>query len=162
MLRCMSAPSQAALLTRARVLAEALFCGLAGPPPASRITWLVGEVDDLLRYAGRRSRWLFQVCLFFVSWQAPLWLWRLPPLRRLPIADRVRALTKMEDSPTFSPLVLACKTVLCMVYYEDEGAAREIGAFEPCEPAQRRLPLWTPPVAPTASAPLPLQLDGAP
>jgi hypothetical protein len=145
---------------RARTFAEALFSGLAGPPPASRLDWLVTEVADLLHYAGTRSRWMFQICMFFASWLAPLWIFRLPPLRRLSVADRVRALTKMEDSQTFSPLVLACKTVLCMIYYEDEGAAREIGAYEPCEPAHRRLPRWNvPPKA--VSHPAPLHLDGA-
>lgn len=146
---------------RAHALAAALFSGPAGPPPAPRLDWLVAEVADLLHHAGPRARWLFQLCLFCVSWLAPLWLFRLPTLHRLSVADRVRALTRMEDSPTFSPLVLACKTVLCMIYYEDETAAREIGAYEPCEPAHRRLPLWTPPTAPSAPQPTTLQLDGA-
>ena len=146
---------------RAYALAEALFSGPAGPPPAPRLDWLVAEVTDLLHYAGRRSRWLFQLCLFLVSWLAPLWLRRLPPLGRLSPRDRVQALTRMEDSPTFSPLVLACKTVLCMVYYEDEAAAREIGAHEPCDPERRRRPLLPMFIPPVTRSPEPMHLDGA-
>jgi hypothetical protein len=139
----------------ARAVAEALFFDPAAPPPAARLDWVVTEVADLLRHAGTRSRGMFQLCLFLVSWLAPLWLFRLPPLRRLPLGDRVRALTKMEDSRTVSPLVLACKTVLCMVYYEDEGALRVIGAYEPCTPEQRRLPLLPRPAAPPIAGALP-------
>lgn len=122
-----------------RAVAEALFHGLDGPPPPPRIDWVVAEVADLLRHAGTRARSLFQLCLFAVSWLAPLWIFRLPPLRRLSVEDRIRALTRLEDSQAGSSLVLACKAVLCMVYYEDEGAARAICAYEPCHP--RRLPL---------------------
>lgn len=134
-----------------RAVAEALFHGPDGPPPAARIDWLVGDVADLLRHAGGRARLLFQLCLSLVSWLAPLWIGRLPPLRRLSVADRVRALTRLEDSRQGASLVLACKAVLCMVYYEDEGAARGIAAHDPCQP--RRLPL----LAAAAAAPT----DGA-
>lgn len=130
-----------------RAVAEALFATLAGPPPAARLDWLVAEVCDLLRHAGARSRYLFQLCLALVSWLAPLWLFRLPPLRRLTLEDRIRALTRLEDSPACASLVLACKAVLCMVYYEDEAAARGIAAYEPCDPQHRRLPLLTAPGA---------------
>jgi hypothetical protein len=126
-----------------RAVAEALFSGTAGPPPAARLDWLVAEVSDLLRHAGARSRYLFQLCLFLVSWLAPLWLLRLPPLGRLTVAERIRALTRLEDSPACASLVLACKAILCMVYYEDEAAARSIAAYEPCQ--ARRLPLLAEP-----------------
>ena len=130
-----------------RAVAEALFSGAAGPPPAERLDWAVAEVLDLLRHAGARSRLLFQLCLLLVSWLAPLWIFRLPPLRRLSTADRIRALGRLEDSPACASLVLACKAVLCMVYYEEEAAARAIAAYEPCHPDRRRLPLLTPQVA---------------
>lgn len=130
-----------------RAVAEALFSGENGPPPAARLDWAVAEVLDLLRHAGGRSRLLFQLCLLLVSWLAPLWIFRLPPLRRLSAADRIRALSRLEDSPACASLVLACKAVLCMVYYEEEGAARAIAAYEPCHPGQRRLPLLTPQIA---------------
>lgn len=124
-----------------RAVAEAIFSGAAGPPPAARLDWTVAEVLDLLRHAGARSRLLFQLCLFLISWLAPLWIFRLPPLRRLTAADRIRALSRLEDSPACASLVLACKAILCMIYYEDEAAARSIAAYEPCHPGRRRLPL---------------------
>lgn len=133
-----------------RAVAEALFHGPAGPPPPPRIDWVVAEVADLLRQAGPRARSLFQLCLFLVSWLAPLWIFRLPPLRRLSLDDRIRALTRLEDSQAGSSLVLACKAMLCMVYYEDEQAARAIAAHEPCSP--RRLPVLSTATA-TASSP---------
>ena len=133
-------------------VAEALFHGPDGAPPEGRIDWVVGDVADLLRHAGGRARLLFQLCLLLVSWLAPLRIGRLPPLRRLSVADRIRALTRLEDSRQGASLVLACKAVLCMVYYEDEGAARAIAAYDPCQP--RRLPVLaaSAAVAPTGGA----------
>jgi hypothetical protein len=160
MLRRMIATSLDHPRTRrsACAVAEALFAGEDGPPPASRLDWLADEVVDLLHHAGTQARLMFQLCLFAISWLAPLWVRALPPLRRLPLAERVRALSRMEDNPTFAPLILACKAVLCMLYYEDEEAARSIAAYDPCTPGRRRLPLLppeplalvlTPPVTPT-------------
>lgn len=148
----MSATSLALPRTRRSIhaVAEALFHGPDGPPPPARIDWVVGDVADLLRHAGGRARLLFQLCLALVSWLAPLWIGRLPPLRRLSIGDRVRALSRLEDSRQGASLVLACKAVLCMVYYEDEGAARSIAAYEPCLP--RRLPVLSTPAAVTPAA----------
>ena len=123
---------------------------IAAGVPGARIDWVVGDVADLLRHAGGRARLLFQLCLALVSWLAPLWIGRLPPLRRLSIGDRVRALSRLEDSRQGASLVLACKAVLCMVYYEDEGAARAIAAYEPCQP--RRLPVVTAIAAPDGPA----------
>lgn len=145
-----------------RAVAEALFSGAAGPPPAARLDWTVAEVLDLLRHAGTRSRLLFQLCLLLVSWLAPLWIFRLPPLRRLSVADRIRALSRLEDSPACASLVLACKAVLCMVYYEEEAAARAIAAYEPCHPGRRRLPLLTPQVAAAAPEVAGLDAGGTP
>ena len=124
------------------------------PGPRSSLSTLFA----LLRHAGARSRYLFQLCLTLVAWLAPLGIFRLPPLRRLTLAERIRALTRLEDSPACASLVLACKAVLCMVYYEDEAAARAIAAYEPCHPGRRRLPLLTPQVVAQAeeSARLPL------
>lgn len=133
-----------------RAVAEALFQGPDGPPPAARLDWLVADVADFLRHAGTRARGMFQLCLFLVSWLAPLWIFRLPPLRRLNLDDRVRALTRFEDSQLGSSLVLACKAVLCMVYFEDEEAARELMDHEPGQ--LRRLPLFRPGLAAAESA----------
>ena len=76
-----------------------------------------------------------------MAWHASVPEFRLPPLRRLSVEDRIRALTRLEDSQAGSSLVLACKAVLCMVYYEEEEAARAIAAHDPCDPDRRRLPL---------------------
>jgi hypothetical protein len=146
------APAWSRTQRSALAVAEALFCDTQGPPPAARLAWALDELADLLRHAGTRGRWLFQLCLLAVSWLAPLWVGALPPLRRLCLSDRVRALTRLEHRPRLAPLVLACKAVLCMVYYEDEGAARDIAAYEPCEPQRRRLPLL-PAGAPLEGAP---------
>jgi hypothetical protein len=113
-----------------RAIAEATFATRTGPPPAARLEWLDGEVADFLARSGSRSRFLFAFMVFVVSAIAPLLIARLPPLRRLPLAERIVALSRLERR--FAEPLLAVKAILCLIYYEHPEAAREVGFDGAC------------------------------
>jgi hypothetical protein len=79
-------------------LAEALF-SRPEAPPADRVRWAVDDLADFLERAGARSRLVFHACRLATSWLAPLHVAALPPLARLPLERRVRALAAMERGP---------------------------------------------------------------
>jgi hypothetical protein len=119
------------MLRAVRALAEALFATLAGPPPADRLDWLVQDLDDFLGRSGARSRVLLRLSLLAVSVVAPLMVFRLQPLRALPLDRRTEALERFERSFFALPL-FALKAILCVLYYEHPDAAREIGFDGAC------------------------------
>ena len=114
-----------------RGLAETLFTTEEGPPPASRLDWLVDDLDHFFRHAGKRARFLYRACLLAVSVIAPLLVFRPPPFRGMPQAERMRALDRMERG-AFGLAVFGAKAVLCILYYEHPDAARAIGYDESC------------------------------
>ena len=116
----------------ARAIAEALFCSDAGPAPSDRIEWLLGEIDVLLTRAGWRSGGFYKLGVFGVWLLAPLLIGRLPGLGRLPLTDRVRALTKMERSG-LAVVVLGVKAIMCLMYYEHPDAVVETGHASECQ-----------------------------
>jgi hypothetical protein len=120
-------------LRRARGISEALFSSETGAPPAERLDWLSGELRQFLDRAGWRSGGFYKLGLIVVTLLAPLLILRPRALWRLPLADRVRALRKMEKSFAASVL-LAVKAILCILYYEHPDAAREAGYTGGCHP----------------------------
>jgi hypothetical protein len=118
------------MLDHLRAFAEALFSNEAGAPPAARMDWLMGEMADYLHRAGPAARFVFGLSLYAVSVLAPLFIWRFPTLRTLELADRVDALTHMEESKLAAP-VLAVKAFLSVVYYEHPDVQREAGHVGP-------------------------------
>ena len=112
-------------------MAEAIFFGPGGPPPAERLQWLVAEADDFLARAGARTRLLIRLSAWLVNRFAPWAIFRFRSLRRLPLDDRVAALTRLEQSPWSAPL-LAIKALLSLLYYEHPEAAREVGFDGQC------------------------------
>lgn len=113
------------LLARVRAIAEALFMTHAGPPPAERLDWLVREAEDFLARAGARSRFVVGLATFVVGLLAPLVVLRFVPLARMPVRERARALSALEDR--FGAPVLAVKAMLCILYYEHPDAASAVG-----------------------------------
>ena len=113
-----------------RAFAEALFSTEAGAPSTERIDWLMKEMEEYLQLAGPAARVIFGLALFAVTWLSPLFIRRLPTLRNLDLAERVEALTRMEESFASAP-VLAVKAFLCVVYYEHPDVQREIGHVGP-------------------------------
>jgi hypothetical protein len=123
-------------LTSARFL-DSIGALADGAPPPDRLAWLRADADDFLSRAGAKSRVLLRLSLLAVSVLAPLSIGRIPPLARLSLADRSRAITKLEQGPFALPL-LAVKAILCILYYEHPDAAREIGFDGACLTEARR------------------------
>lgn len=107
-------------------LAAAIFSTDEGPPPEPRLRWLAAQVDDFLGRVGAKSRVLFRLSLWVVTWIAPLWAFRPGPLSWWPVERRLLALERFERSP-LGPTVLMLKAILCILYYEHPDAARAIG-----------------------------------
>lgn len=119
-----------------RALVEAIFArederGAIVPPPAERVDWVVGEMDDFLARVSGRSHAVVLLSLFVVSIAAPLFLRRLGTLASLSPSDRVDALHRLETSG-LSPALLAVKALASVHYYEHPDAAREVGFDGAC------------------------------
>ena len=118
-------------LRAARAFCEALFSQGGQPPPRERMDWLLGELDDLISRAGWRSGGFYKLALLVVNFLSPLLIGRPIPLWRLNLDQRVRALRAMEHS-FLAALVLAVKSIICIIYYEHPDALGEIGYAPEC------------------------------
>jgi hypothetical protein len=114
-----------------RALAEAIFATETGAPPRDRIDWLCDDFDDFVEQAGPRSELIFDAALTVATWLAPPAIGALPPLARLSLDDRARALEAIEKTPAGIP-ILALKAILCTIYFEDPDALAEIGVEPGC------------------------------
>ena len=114
-----------------RSFAEALFMTEEGPPPVERIDWLLDELDDYLACAGGRAQLVFQSAVTGLLTLAPLAIGKLPPLTRLSLEDRVRAIERVEQSSA-GLSVLAAKTMLCFIWYEHPDVRRSVGVNDGC------------------------------
>jgi hypothetical protein len=110
-----------------RALAEALFCGPDGPPPAARLDWVCNDAMDVFQRADTGIRLILRLALLGVSLLAPLYVGRLTLMRRLPLELRIRALSRLERSWLAGPLLIF-KALLSLIYYEHPDAEREVGA----------------------------------
>ncbi len=115
-------------LRDARTFAETLFSDEAGPPPSERLDWLMGELEDFVAQAGPRVRAILVGGLVASSWMAPAFAGKAPPLSRLSLADRCRALDAFERSSMGLPL-LGVKAILCILYYEHPEVLRKVGVI---------------------------------
>ncbi len=111
----------------------------AGPPPAERLTWLGRELDDFLERIGAEGRTGYLAALLALSVFGPLLGGQLRPLSAMPLLQRAQVLSRVEQGFA-SGLILAVKAMLCIIYYEEAGAAQDIGFDGRC--------LTTPPGAP--------------
>ncbi|MBX3181333.1 MAG: hypothetical protein KIT72_14350 [Polyangiaceae bacterium] len=113
-------------VARALAVAECLFMSEAGPPPAERLTWLGRELDDFLERSGPDGRTGYLAALFALSLLAPLVGGQPRSLAAMPLEVRAQVLSRVEQGFA-SGLLLAVKAMLCIIYYEEAGAAQEIG-----------------------------------
>jgi hypothetical protein len=118
------------VIRRARAIAEAVFLQANGPAPSERLDWLALELEDFLARSGAQTRVVFRLSLFVVGLLAPLSIGRFRSLASLPLHERARALSSLEDR--FGPPILAVKALLCVLYYEHPDAAREVGFDGSC------------------------------
>jgi hypothetical protein len=125
-------PGGARWLEAARSFAEALFSTERGAPPRERLDRLMVDLEDFVEQAGPRSELVLRLGLALAMWGAPPLVGRRPPMTRLPVVERARALTLLEHSPVGLPL-LAAKAILSILYYEDPEVLREAGIVGPDE-----------------------------
>lgn len=114
-----------------RVFAEALFSDERGPAPDERLDWLCDEIEAFVTEAGPRTRVVLEAGLFVSTWLAPVAIGQRPPLARLSLEDRWRALEKMESTKA-GLAILGIKAIVCIHYYEHPDALSEIGADVRC------------------------------
>lgn len=127
-----------ATLRRAMAIAEAVFQSVDGAPPdPARIAWLKEEFRSFLGHAGAWSRFLAGACAAFTTIVGPLLCGKFGGFVALSIEERLRVLRRIESSP-FALVLLGIKTMLCIIYYEDPGAAREIGFDGLCKSGRER------------------------
>lgn len=102
---------------RARAIAEALFAGAGGPADPSRIDWVVADFAAFTAEVQPRSRLIFRVCVWVLTWIAPFFVFRFGPLESLPLDQRIQALERVERS-FIGPAALGPKVILCTIWFE--------------------------------------------
>ncbi len=102
---------------RARAIAEALFASGEGPADPSRIDWVVRDFAAFAAAVQPRSRFIFQLCVWVLTWIAPLFVFKLGPLASLELEARIHALERVERS-FIGPAALGPKIMLCTIWFE--------------------------------------------
>lgn len=121
----------------AMAFGEALFARtLDDAPPADRMAWFITDLDDFVAHLNVRARMLFRLCLFVVTWIAPIVGGRVSRLGSLALVDRIEALEALERTP-LSLALFGARAIVSLVYYEHPDAAREIGWDRKCLTAVR-------------------------
>jgi hypothetical protein len=129
-------PGSAAIV---RALAEAFFSP-DDEVSSERLDGFVADADDFVSRASKTLRFGLVVMLFVIQW-TPLMFGRFSTFTALSTADRVHHLERLEASKiTQLPLlVVAYKTVLTMLFYEDEAELRALGYPGPERHLYKRL-----------------------
>jgi len=113
-------------LRDAIAIAEALFASDEGPPPRDHLAWLAVELEDFVAHIGPRSRLVVRGSFLALAMTSPIAAGRPRPITRLSIAERQRALERLERTP-LALAVLAARATLCFLWYEHPEHARAIG-----------------------------------
>ena len=117
-------------LDNARAIAEAIFTTDEGPPPPERLDWLVADLEDFLARMGR-SRTTFAFGILALSILAPLFARSFTSIRSMSVDDRIKALTRIENSAV-AFAILGVKLLLSVMYYEHPEGAAQIGYDAQC------------------------------
>ncbi len=121
----------------ATAFGEALFARtLDQPPPAERMSWFITDLDDFVAHLNTRGRFVFRLCLFVVTWIAPLVGGHFARLGSLSLTERIESLEALERTPA-SLALFGARAIVSLVYYEHPDAAREIGWDQKCLTAVR-------------------------
>ena len=99
-----------------------------GEVEPERLDAFVDDVDGFISPASKTLRFGLLVMLFAIRW-SPLLFLRFKTFDELSVDDRVHHLERLEKSKVkqLPLLVVAYKTVLTMIFYEDEQEQRAIG-----------------------------------
>lgn len=111
----------------ARALAEAFFAE-EGEVPAERLDAFVAELDAFISPASKTLRFGLVAMLFVIEW-SPFLFGRPRSFASLAPSERVHHLERLERSKVaqLPLLVVAYKTVMTMLFYEDEAELRALG-----------------------------------
>lgn len=110
-----------------RALAEALFSP-DGEATPERLDAFVDEVDAFISPASKTLRFGLVMMLHILRW-SPLLFGKLRAFDDMNIEDRVHHLERLDQSKVkqLPLIVVAYKTVLTMLFYEDEQELRGLG-----------------------------------
>jgi hypothetical protein len=110
-----------------RALAEAMFSP-DGEIPPEELDSFVDEVDAFISPASKTLRFGLVMMLIVIRW-SPLLFFRFKPFDEMSVDDRVKHLERLEHSKVkqLPLLVVAYKTILTMLFYEDEEEQRAMG-----------------------------------
>lgn len=114
-----------------RIIAETLLP--AGAHPRFKLgaadTGVDAFIDELEATAVTPMRLSFWGAVVFATWAAPLMIRRLPPLGRLSLPDRERALGAMASSPVYliRQLIMMLKMTLSFAYGADRRVQAQLG-----------------------------------
>jgi hypothetical protein len=121
----------AAFEGRVSAIAEALFATEAGAPDPKRIAWVCADFADFVSRAQGRGRLVMLLSVWFLTWIAPLVVWRFGSLGSLPLELRAKALERVEGSGV-GFVALAPKAMLCMMWFEHPDTQRETKTEPTC------------------------------
>lgn len=110
-----------------RALAEAMFSH-DGEVSPERLDGFVDEVDAFISPASKTLRFGLVLMLFVIRW-SPLFFLQLRPFDELSVDERVHHLERLERSKVaqLPLLVVAYRTVMTMLFYEDTAEQRAFG-----------------------------------
>lgn len=111
-----------------RALAEALFSEERDVEGA-RLDSFAEEVDSMVSPASKTLRFGLVAMLDVLRWLPMLTLFKPLPFDALSLSDRVRFLDRLDRSrlPPLTLILVAYKTVMSMLFYEDEGELSKAG-----------------------------------
>lgn len=130
-----------------RALAEAMFSPDGEVSPA-RMEAFVDDVDAFVSPASKTLRFGLAFMLDLLRW-SPLFFGTLRTFEALDVEGRLAHLHRLERSKVrqFPLLVVGYKTILSMLFYEDEEEQKNLGYPGPERKRWRSLP-----IAPASSA----------
>lgn len=110
-----------------RALAEALFSPNGEATP-ERLDAFVDEVDAFMSPASKTLRFGLVMMLHVLQW-SPLFFGRFRLFDDMTVGERVTHLERLDQSKVkqLPLIVVAYKTVLTMIFYEDEEELRGLG-----------------------------------
>ena len=110
-----------------RALAEALFSP-DGEVAPERLDAFVDDVDGFISPASKTLRFGLVALLFAIEWSPVLYL-RWKTFDELSVDERLHHLERLERSriQQMTLLVVAYKTILTMIFYEDPEEQRALG-----------------------------------
>lgn len=110
-----------------RALAEAMFSP-DGEVESARLDAFVDDVDAFISPASKTLRFGLVLMLVVIRW-SPLFFFRFTPFDAMNVEDRVAHLERLEHAKVrqLPLLVVAYKTILTMLFYEDVEEQRKIG-----------------------------------